>query len=313
MSRIHSCAYITTPRAARSSVARSARCMPDTTAPRKPGAASTLPTVEPNAGSTLRITDLRICQMPERLMLADLVERAALDRDLVVEGRDMQAQRAGRFDDAGEARAEFLERQHLIVDLDRRQRLHAQHHFVHDAEQTEARTQHAHQVAFALRHGHLLALRRDQLHFGDAGGQLRDAGLVRGLRQGGHRHGAQGDLAHFGRQRQLLAALGERLDQRADAHAGLRAHAGLAEFQNLVERAGVDRGAAVAADAAGLRVIARRPCAPASDRLLVLPRESGCPRSASGAAPAAAGDKCPRNPRPRERFTLITMCFPPED
>jgi hypothetical protein len=67
MSRIHSCAYSTTPRAARSRVARSARCTPDSITLRRPGAAKTLPTVEPKAGNTLRITELRTCQIPERL------------------------------------------------------------------------------------------------------------------------------------------------------------------------------------------------------------------------------------------------------
>jgi len=67
MSRIHSCEYIMTPRLPRPK----ARCMPDKTAFRRPGAARTLPTVEPNAGSTLRITEFLICQIPERLMAAD--------------------------------------------------------------------------------------------------------------------------------------------------------------------------------------------------------------------------------------------------
>jgi hypothetical protein len=45
-------------------------------------------------------------------------------------------------------------------------------------------------------------------------------------------------VAHFGSQRQFLTALGQRAHQRAHAHAGLRAHGRLAEFQDLVERAG---------------------------------------------------------------------------
>ena len=57
-------------------------------------------------------------------------------------------------------------------------------------------------------------------------------GAVRGLRQGGHRHRTQGNLADFRGQRQFLAALGERLDQGAHAHAGLGAHAVFAEFQD---------------------------------------------------------------------------------
>jgi hypothetical protein len=71
----------------------------------------------------------------------------------------------------------------------------------------------------------------------------------------GHRHGAQGNLSHFGRQRQLLTSLRQRLDQGADAHAGLGPHRVFAEFQNAVEAAGVDRGSAVAAHAARLRIV----------------------------------------------------------
>ena len=52
MWRIHSCAYITTPRVLRSRVARSAFCMPESITARRPGAAKTLPTVDPKAGST---------------------------------------------------------------------------------------------------------------------------------------------------------------------------------------------------------------------------------------------------------------------
>ena len=70
-------------------------------------------------------------------------------------------------------------------------------------EWVEAQTQHAHQVAIPLGHGHLLALRRDQLQFRDAGGQLRDPRAVRGLRQGGDGHGTEGNLTHLGGERQL--------------------------------------------------------------------------------------------------------------
>ena len=58
-----------------------------------------------------------------------------------------------------------------------------------------------------------------------------------------------------GRQRQFLAPLGKRLDQGADAYAGLRAHGVFAEFQDSIEPAGVDRRAAVTAHAAGLRIV----------------------------------------------------------
>ena len=53
----------------------------------------------------------------------------------------------------------------------------------------------------------------------------------------------------------ILTALGERPDQRAYAHAGLRAHGVFAEFQDSIEPTGVHRGAAVPAHAAGLRIV----------------------------------------------------------
>ncbi len=84
---------------------------------------------------------------------------------------------------------------------------------------------------------------------------MRHAVLIRGLRQGGYRHGAQGNLADFGGQRQFLAALRKCLDQGAYPNARLGAHAVLAEFQDPIKIAGVDRGTAVAADAASLRII----------------------------------------------------------
>jgi len=84
---------------------------------------------------------------------------------------------------------------------------------------------------------------------------LRHPRVVRRLRQRGDGDGAEGNLAHFGGQRQLEPALGERAHQRTYAYAGLRPDRGLAEFQDLVERTHVDRRAAVAADAARLRII----------------------------------------------------------
>ncbi len=62
-------------------------------------------------------------------------------------------------------------------------------------------------------------------------------------------------MAHLRRERQFLAALGERIDQRADAHAGLGPDRGFTEFQNLVETGRIQRRAAIAADAARLRVV----------------------------------------------------------
>ena len=167
----------------------------------------------------------------------------------------MQAQRARCLNHGGEAAGEFLEGQRLIVDLDRRQRPHPQHHLVHHAQQAEARTQHPHQVAIPLRDGHLPALRRDQFDFRDAGRELRHACAEGGLRQGGDGRGAQGNLADFGGQRQFQTAFGERAHQRAHPYAGLRPDEGFAELDDFVECAGVDRGAAVAPDAAGLRVV----------------------------------------------------------
>ena len=84
---------------------------------------------------------------------------------------------------------------------------------------------------------------------------MRHARAKRGLRQGRDRECAEGNLPHFRGQRQLQTALGERVHQGAHADAGLRPHEGLAEFQNFVERTGVDRGAAVTAHAPRLRVI----------------------------------------------------------
>src|ERR1035438_3074923 len=60
---------MTTPRAAGAEEALSARCTPERTALRRPGDDSTLPTDDRNAGKTLRITELRICQIPERVVV----------------------------------------------------------------------------------------------------------------------------------------------------------------------------------------------------------------------------------------------------
>ena len=78
---------------------------------------------------------------------------------------------------------------------------------------------------------------------------------MRCLRKCGDGQGAQRNLADFGRQRQLEAAFGQRPHQSADTHSGLRANRVFAELQNFVERAHVDRGSAVAAHAACLRII----------------------------------------------------------
>jgi hypothetical protein len=58
----------------------------------------------------LRITELRICQMPERSR-GGFVERAALDGDRSLNGEMCSRSAPGARHDAGEARAELLERQ----------------------------------------------------------------------------------------------------------------------------------------------------------------------------------------------------------
>jgi hypothetical protein len=85
--------------------------------------------------------------------------------------------------------------------------------------------------------------------------KLRHADVVRGLRARRDRQGAHGYIAHLGREQQLLAALCQCAHQSAHAYAGLGAHRGLAEFQNLIELTGVHRGAAIAADASRLRIV----------------------------------------------------------
>jgi len=62
-------------------------------------------------------------------------------------------------------------------------------------------------------------------------------------------------MSHLRGQRQLLPALGQLAHQRADTNTGLHAHLVFAELDDFAELAQVHGGAAVAADAARLRII----------------------------------------------------------
>ena len=83
-------------------------------------------------------------------------------------------------------------------------------------------------------------------------GEVQQKVAVKLLRAGEHRAGLR---QRFLKERQFLASLGEGLHQGSHTYAGLGPHEGLAEFQDFIQRGRIDRGAAVAAHAAGLGII----------------------------------------------------------
>ena len=223
--------------------------------------------------------------MPERETLALVVGRAPLDGHAVGIRRDVQSQRAGPADDARVARAEFGERIIAVIDLHRPSaaaraaRLHARCRAGRSSSAArECRSRSRSLTVICLPCGVISFISRH------AGGHLREPLLVRGLGQRRHRDRADGDVADFRRQRQLQPALLERAHQGAHAHAGLRSHAAVVEFQDLVERTGVDDGSAVAADAACLRIIGADRAYRRRIGAWVCRVSPGCLRRASGAS-----------------------------